>query len=100
MQTLKILPGGRLSAFCNSAFLTSTDIPESDQSRLYPVSCYEIQRILMSFSSNKAPGLDKVSMSVIKGAIPCILPILSQIVNCSLLTSVFPTACKKQKLSH
>ena len=58
---------------------TSTDIPETDQFRLYPVSCYEIQRIVMSFSSNKAPGLDKVSISVIKDALPCILPILTQI---------------------
>ena len=35
----------------------------------------------MSFSSNKAPGIDKVSMSVIKDALPCILPILTQIVH-------------------
>ncbi len=74
------------------------DIPESDQFRLYPVSCYEIQKIVMSFSSNKAPGSDKVSMSVIKDALPCILPILTQIVNCSLLTTVFPTAWKKAEV--
>ena len=76
----------------------SIDISESDQFRLYPVSCYEIQRIVMSFSSNKAPGLDNVSMSVIKDALPCILPILTQIVNCSLLTSVFSTALKKAEV--
>ena len=77
---------------------TLTDIPEAEQFRLCPVTCYEIQKIVMSFSSNKAPGLDKVSMSVIKDALPCILPILSQIVNCSLLTSVFPTAWKKAEV--
>lgn len=71
------------------------NIPEFDQFRLYPVSCYEIQRIVMSFSSSKAPGFDKVSMSVIKDALPCILPMLTQIVNCSLLMSVFPTVWKK-----
>ena len=49
----------------------------------------------MSFSSNKTPGLDKASMSVIKDAFPCILPILTQIANCFLLTSVFPTAWNK-----
>ena len=77
---------------------TLADIPEAEQFHLYPVTCYEIQKIVMSFSSNKAPGLDKVSMSVIKDALPCILPILTQIVNCSLLTSVFPTAWKKAEV--
>ena len=48
----------------------------------------------MSFSSNKAPGLDKVTMSVIKDALPCILPVLTDIVNRSLLSSVFPVAWK------
>ena len=52
----------------------------------------------MSFSSNKAQVVDKVPMSVIKDALPCILPILTQIVNCSLLTSVFPTAWKKAEV--
>ncbi len=48
----------------------------------------------MSFSSNKAPGLDKVPMSVIKDALPCILPALTDIINCSLLTSEYPTLWK------
>ena len=48
----------------------------------------------MSFSSNKAPGFDKVTMSVIKDALPCILPVLTDIVNRSLLPSVFPAAWK------
>ena len=77
---------------------TLADIPKAEQFRLYPVTCYEIQKIVMSFSSNKAPGLDKVSMSVIKEALPCILPILTQIVNCSLLTTVFPTAWGKAEV--
>ena len=49
----------------------------------------------MSFSSNKAPGLDKVTMSVIKDALPCILPVLTDIVNQSLLSSVFPVGVGK-----
>ena len=48
----------------------------------------------MSFSSSKAPGLDKVTMSVIKDALPCILPVLTDIVNRSLLPSVFRVAWK------
>ena len=54
------------------------------------VSSHEIRRAVMSFSSNKAPGFDKVTMSVIKDALPYILPVLMDIVNRSLLLSVFP----------
>ena len=39
-----------------------TDILESDQFRFYPITCYEIQKIVMSFSSNKAPGLDSLDV--------------------------------------
>ena len=48
----------------------------------------------MSFPSNKAPGYDKIPMSVINDALPCILPILTLIVNRSLLSSVFPATWK------
>ena len=39
--------------------------------------------------------MDKVSVSVIKDALPIILPTLTEIVNRSLLTAVFPLAWKK-----
>ena len=49
-----------------------------------------------SFPSYKAPGVDKVSVSVIKDALPIILPTLTEFVlNRSLLTAVFPLAWKK-----
>ena len=47
----------------------------------------------MSFPSDKAPAYDKIPMSVIKDALPCILPIFTLIVNRSL-SSVFPAAWK------
>ena len=75
------------------------DIPESDKFHLHLVSCNDIKKIVISFSSNKAPGVDKVPMSVIKDALPCILPILTQIVNCSLLTSVY-FYCVEESRSH
>ena len=56
------------------------------------ISTFEIRKIVLSFSSNspRAPTI-KVSMKVIKNALPCILPTLTEIINCSLLTSVFPS---------
>ena len=43
----------------------------------------------MSFQSNKVHGYDKV---LIKDALPCILSALTDIVNHSLLSSVFPAS--------
>ena len=45
----------------------------------------------MPLLSNKAPGHDKITMSVIKDSLPCILTVLTDIVNRFLLSSVFPS---------
>ena len=70
----------------------------TDEFCFYPVSSYEIRKIVNSFPSNKAPGMDKVSVAVIKDALPIILPTLTEIVNRSLLTAVFPLAWKKSEV--
>ena len=67
---------------------------EADKFRFHSVSSNEVQRVVMLFPSDKAPGYDKIPMSVIKDALPCILPIFTLIVNRSLLSSVFPAAWK------
>ena len=73
-------------------------ISEIDKFRFHAVSSSEVQKVLMSFPSDKAPGYDKIPMSVIKDALPCILPILTLIVNRSLLSSVFPVAWKTSEV--
>ena len=49
----------------------------TDEFCFYPVSSYEIRKIVNSFPSNKTPGMDKVSVAVIKDALPIILPTLT-----------------------
>ncbi len=56
--------------------------------------CREVRRIVMAFQSNKAPGYDKVRMSTVKEALPYILPVLTDLVNRSLQSSIFPSAWK------
>lgn len=73
-------------------------IPDEDKFRFQAVSTRDVQRVVMSFPSDKAPGYDKIPMSVIKDALPCILPILTLIVNRSLLSSVFPIAWKTSEV--
>ena len=67
---------------------------EIDKFHFHPVSCDVIRKIVYSFPSNKSPGPDKVFMKVIKDALPYILQPLTDIVNCSLRESSFPSAWK------
>ena len=73
--------------------------PDNDDVvHFHPVSCSEVRKVVQSFPLNKGPGSGKVSMRVIKGALPCNLPTLTEIVNCSLHSSVFPTCWKKSEV--
>ncbi|CAB4026746.1 Hypothetical predicted protein [Paramuricea clavata] len=63
-----------------------------------PVTCTEVQNIILSMPSNKSPGLDKINMRVIKDSLPVILGPLTDIINCSLNTSTYPKAWKKAEV--
>ena len=69
-----------------------------DEFVLRAVSTAEVGKIVFSFGSNKALGPDKVPMKVIKDALPCILPTLTEIINSSLLTSVIPSDWKEAEV--
>ena len=58
------------------------------------VSCEHVRRIVLSLPLNKSPGPDKLSTHVIRDCLPVILGPLTEIINCSLSTSTFPTAWK------
>lgn len=63
-----------------------------------PVTCTDVQRIIQNMPSNKSPGPDKISMRVIKDCLPVILGPLTDIVNCSLTTSMFPNEWKEAEV--
>ena len=67
---------------------------DEEKFNFHTVSRHEIRRAVMSFSSDKAPGFDKATTSVIKDALPCMLAVLTEILNQSLLPSVFPAELK------
>ena len=73
-------------------------VHKADEFRFRTVTSAEIQKIVQSFPSNKAPGRKKMSMAVVKDALLVILPVLTDIVNRSLLTSVFPSAWKESEV--
>ena len=51
------------------------EITVADKFQFHTVSTHEIRKIIMSFSSKKAPGHEKITMSVIKDSLHCILPL-------------------------
>ena len=51
-----------------------------------------------SLSLNKAPGPDKVSAQIIKDCLPVILGPLTEIINCSILTIIFPNKWKEAEV--
>ena len=80
--------------------LPSTPLGYSPDELFYlrPVTCTEVQSIIMSMPFNKSPGLDKINMRVIKDSLPVILGPLTDIINCSLSTSTYPSTWKKAEV--
>jgi hypothetical protein len=54
------------------------------------VDCEEIREIVSSMPTNKSPGIDQISMRVIKNSLPAILPTITSIINTSLVSGIFP----------
>ena len=50
----------------------------------------EVRRIVTSLPMNKSLGPDKISACVLKDCLPVILGPLTDVINCSILTSTFP----------
>ena len=72
------------------SFETRIDNSSMELFNLRTVSREEVRRIVTSLPMNKSPGPDKISARVIKDCLPVILGPLTDIINCSILTSTFP----------
>ena len=54
----------------------------------------QVERIINAMSTNKAPGIGKVPIRVIKDSLPAILPSITSIINASFKLSTFPSCWK------
>jgi hypothetical protein len=54
----------------------------------------EVRRIILNSPSNKAPGADRINIQFIKDPLGVILDPVTDIINCSLLTSTYPSMWK------
>ena len=72
---------------------------ESEQFVLQMVESKQVHDIINSMPTNKSPGIDKISMRVIKDSLPAILPTITSIFNASLTSGVFPSVWKMAEIT-
>ena len=58
------------------------------------MECSLVEYIVKSMPDNKAPGIDKVPIHVIKDCLPVIAPWITSIINNSLVNNIVPSAWK------
>ena len=75
-----------------------TSLAPGEQFNLKPVTCEEVRRVVTFLPRNKSPGPDKVSARILKDCLPVILGPLTEIINCSILTSTFPDKWKESEV--
>ena len=63
------------------------------------MECKQIQEIVLAMPTNKAPGIDKISMRVVKDSLPVILPSLTSIINTSFVKGTFPLLWKMAEVT-
>ena len=61
------------------------------------VSCEEVRRVVKSLPMDKSPGPDKVTARVLKDCLDAILGPLTDIINCSILTTSFPAKWRRSR---
>ena len=61
---------------------------------LNATDCKHLKVIIISMASNKAPGIDKIPIRVIKDSLGSILPVLTYVINTSMASNMFPAQWK------
>ena len=77
----------------------SPEFPIAEQFTFTQVHYPDIERIVSSLATNKAPRIDKLPARVIKDSAPIIIPSITSIINTSLTTSTYPGDWKIAEVS-
>ena len=83
----------------NQSYFTARQYALSDQFTLSTIDYKQIERIITSMPSNKAPGIDKIPIRVIKDCLNPIVHTITSIVNESFLTCVFLSKWKTAEVT-
>ena len=66
---------------------------------LHQVTENQVERVIRSLPSNKAPGMDKISSRILKDSLPSTLTTITHIVNNSFVTNTFARAWKTAEVT-
>lgn len=66
---------------------------------LHQVMENQVERVIRSLPSNKAPGMDKISSRILKDSLPSTLTTITHIVNNSFVTNTFARAWKTAEVT-
>ena len=77
------------------------EFPETNKfSALNAANCkHAVKDIITSLASNKAPGIDRIPIRVIKVSLGSILPVLTSVINTSIATNMSPTQWKLAEMT-
>lgn len=79
----------------NEPAFVPREYPPSEEFASHSTAKWEqVQRINNAMSTNKAPGIDKVSIRVMKDSLSAILPSITSIINATFQSSTFPSCWK------
>ena len=73
--------------------------PTSEQFTFNYVDCKQVADVINAMPSNTAPGIDKVPTRVLKDSLLITLPLITSIINASLLASTFPEVWKTAEIT-
>ena len=79
---------------CSNSSMPDLVLSSDDCFKFTPVSIEDVRRVILSLPLNRAPGPDKTKARVFKDALQVILGPITEIINCSLGTSTFPSDWK------
>ena len=75
-------------------FAIAVQYPLCEQFQLNTIGSDEIESIISTMPSNKAPGIDKISVRVLKDCLAPILPAITSVINTSIESCIFTTTRK------
>ena len=83
----------------NQNYFVPRQYASSDQFTLSTVDYKQVERIIAAMPSNKAPGIDKIPIRVIKDSLNPIVHPITSIVNASFQNCVFPSKWKTAEVT-
>ena len=83
----------------NQNYFVPRQYASSDQFTLSTVDYKQVERIIAAMPSNKAPGIDKIPIRVIKDCLNPIAHPITSIVNASFQNCVFPSKWKTAEVT-